>query len=60
MIKTLLLVFVGVVIGYFTGFSDAQRHADNLAVRVVNQIGGSNRGRVSTDVDKQMENVEKP
>jgi hypothetical protein len=62
MLKTLLLIAVGVAIGYFMGFSDAQAHAENIVVRAVNSVGGSNRDnvRAGTDVDKQMESVEKP
>ena len=58
MIKTLFLIFVGVAVGYFIGFNDAQVHTDNMVVRAVNAVGGSNRQHMKTDVDKQMENVE--
>jgi hypothetical protein len=62
MLKTLLLIAVGVAIGYFIGFSDAQANTDNIVVRTVNSVGGRNRDnvRAGADVDKQMESVEKP
>jgi hypothetical protein len=60
MFKTLLLICVGLAIGYFAGFSDAQDHTENLGARIIHRVGGDNRERVSTDVDKQMEQVGKP
>ncbi|HXY30832.1 MAG TPA: hypothetical protein VEI06_08975 [Gemmatimonadaceae bacterium] len=59
MFRTAILIIVGVTIGYFYGFSDAQSHTDNLAVRVVNDIGGKNRASVRTDVDTKMDSVER-
>jgi hypothetical protein len=60
MLKTLIIIIAGATIGYFAGFSDAQEHADNVAVRIIHQVGGDSRDRVSADVDKQMEHAEKP
>jgi hypothetical protein len=54
------LICAGLVIGYFAGFSDAQDHTENLGARIIHRVGGDNRERVSTDVDKQMEQVGKP
>jgi hypothetical protein len=48
------------VLGYFAGFNDAQDHTENLGARIIHRVGGDNRERVSTDVDKQMEQVGKP
>jgi len=60
MFKPVLLICFGLVSGYFTGFSDAQEHTENLGARIIHRVGGDNRERVSTDVDKQMEQVGKP
>lgn len=60
MLKSVLLICAGLVLGYFAGFSDAQDHTENLGSRIIHRIGGDNRERVSTDVDKQMEQVGKP
>ena len=60
MLKSALLICAGLVLGYFAGFSDAQDHTENLGSRIIHRIGGDNRERVSTDVDKQMEQVGKP
>jgi hypothetical protein len=60
MFKPLLLIGAGLIVGYYAGFGDAQDHSENLGVRIIHRVGGDNRERVSTDVDKQMEHVEKP
>jgi hypothetical protein len=60
MLKPLILIGFGLVVGYFAGFGDAQDHTENLAARIIHRVGGDNRDRVSTDVDKQMEQVSKP
>lgn len=58
--KTALLLVVGLVMGYLAGFSDAQDHTENIGARIIHRVGGDNRERVSTDVDKQMEQVGRP
>ncbi|MBA2686444.1 MAG: hypothetical protein H0U66_18310 [Gemmatimonadaceae bacterium] len=60
MLKPVLLICFGLVVGYFAGFGDAQDHSENLGARIIHRVGGDNRDRVSTDVDKQMEQVGKP
>mgnify|MGYP001555705772 CR=1 FL=1 len=60
MLKPFLLICVSLVIGYYAGFSDAQDHTENIGARIIHRVGGDNRERVSTDVDKQMEHAEKP
>ena len=57
--KILLALVVGLTAGYFYGFSDAKTHRLNLFTRVVNQIGGGNRGRYNNDVDARMERLER-
>jgi hypothetical protein len=60
MLKPVLLICAGLVLGYFAGFSDAQDHTDNIGTRIIQRVGGDNRERMNTDVDKQMEQVGKP
>ena len=60
MLKPVLLICAGLVLGYFAGFSDAQDHTENLGTRIIHRVGGDNRERMNTDVDKQMEQVGKP
>jgi hypothetical protein len=59
--KTAILIFViGAAAGYAFGFTDAKAHDENIVVRVVNQVGGSHRQDMRTDVDKQMGSAEQP
>jgi hypothetical protein len=55
MFKVLLLIVIGIAIGYFLGFNDAQKHDINIVQRVVNRAGGAARNSVSNDIDAKME-----
>lgn len=57
MIKTLLILVVGIAIGYSYGFSDARAHDRNVLTRTIEKVGGSNRGKYNQDIDKTMEKV---
>lgn len=59
MFKFAFVLVVGISIGYFYGFDDAKKHDDNVVTRVVDRVGGSNRGKYNNDVDKQMDRLEK-
>lgn len=59
MFKFAIVLVAGIAIGYFYGFDDAKKHDDNVVVRVVDRVGGSNRGKYATDIDKQMDAVER-
>ena len=58
--KILLVLVIGIAIGYSYGFNDAKQHEHNIVVRAVDRVGGSNRGRYGEDVDAQMRQAEKP
>ena len=51
MFKLLLVLAVGVAIGYVYGWRDAQQHDRNVAERLVERIGGQTRERMGNDVD---------
>lgn len=59
MLRALFLLVVGVAIGYFVGFRDAQTHDKNVVIRVVGRAGGSARGAVSNDIDSKYDKVGK-
>ena len=59
MLKFIVIVLVSLASGYYLGFQDAQTHRDNAFVRAVHSIGGSSRGRVGVDADKQLDSLEK-
>lgn len=59
MFKFILILGLGVAIGYGYGWKDAHQHEQNIAERMVEQIGGKSRAMVSGDVDAQMVQAEK-
>ena len=59
MFKYLVILAVGVAIGYGYGWKDAQVNEKNVAERVVDRIGGETRERLGNDVDKRMAAVGK-
>jgi hypothetical protein len=59
MFKFLLILCLGVALGYGYGWKDAHLHELNVAERLVGMIGGDNKDKVSGDVDAQMVQAEK-
>lgn len=53
MVKTLLLLAVGVAIGYVYGYKDAKVHDKMVVERMLDRAGASVRGKYDTNVDKQ-------
>jgi hypothetical protein len=58
MLKYVILLVIGVCVGYSLGFQDAKQNDQNVVARLVTRVGGSNRDNVRTDVDAQMDKVE--
>ena len=58
--KVLFLLLVGVVLGYWLGFNDAQVNKQNIAVRLVNRAGGKTRETVRSNTDRELDSLEKP
>ena len=57
MFKFLFILVVGVAVGYSYGWKDAKTHKQNVVERVVNRVGGKNRGAYDTNLDAQVESV---
>ncbi|MGH7662862.1 MAG: hypothetical protein ACRENI_00970 [Gemmatimonadaceae bacterium] len=57
MLKYVLVLVAGIVIGYFYGFSDARTHEHNVIERTVERVGGSNRDKYRNDIDARMESA---
>jgi len=57
--KTILLIVIGLAIGYFAGFEDARTHSKNVVARIVERVGGDHRANMVTDVDSKMRDAEK-
>ena len=60
MIRIALILLLGFAAGYAYGFKDSKAHEDNVITRVVERVGGSNRGKYRTDVDATMKAIENP
>jgi len=56
MLKYIVLLAIGIAIGYFIGFGDAKKHADNVVQRMVTRIG-MGAGAQGNDIDARMEKV---
>jgi hypothetical protein len=58
MLKFAIVLVAGIAIGYFYGFDDAKKNDENVVTRVVERVGGSNRGKYNADIDKKMQAAE--
>ena len=59
MLRILFLLVVGVAIGYFIGFNDAQKHDQNVVTRHVKTAGGAARSGVVNDLDAKYDKAGK-
>jgi hypothetical protein len=57
MFRILFLIVVGIMIGYFIGFSDAQTNDKNIVSRTLERVGGSARDNVGNDVDQKYDKI---
>jgi hypothetical protein len=55
MLRTLLLIAVGIAIGYFVGFGDARKHSQNVVERLVDRAGGAMRDSLRNDIDARVD-----
>lgn len=55
MIRTILLLAVGVAIGYFLGFGDARKNQHNIVERLVDRAGGAMRDSLRNDIDARVD-----
>jgi hypothetical protein len=56
--RYLILLALGLSIGYGLGFQDAKENDKNIVARLVEMVGGSTRDKVSGDVDAQTNAVD--
>jgi hypothetical protein len=57
MFRVLLILAVGIAIGYFIGFGDGQTNEKNVVVRTIERAGGTARDRVGNDIDAKYDKV---
>jgi hypothetical protein len=55
MLKYLVILAVGVAMGYGYGWKDAQANTKHVAERVLDRIGGETRERIGNDVDRRFQ-----
>lgn len=58
MFKVIVILLLGLVVGYSYGFRDAKKHDRTIFARSVDRIGGSARDKVRSDIDTQMDSLE--
>ena len=56
--KVILLVAIGVALGYWWGWTDAQVHDEDVVTRLVNRAGGKTRASLKNDADQTMDSLE--
>ena len=57
--RFIFAIAIGICIGYFAGFSDAQKHDRNIVERTVNKTGDRSRERTESR-DKGLDSLSKP
>jgi len=57
MFRVFFILLIGVTIGYFVGFKDAQKNEKNIIGRTIDRIGGSARDNVGNDIDKKYDKI---
>lgn len=53
--KYVIILAIGVAIGYGYGFNDAHVNRKNIVSRIVDRVGGSNRDEFTNDIDDRMD-----
>lgn len=57
MLRTLLTLAIGVAIGYFLGFGDAQKNDRHIVERLVDRAGASMRDSLRNDIDARVDRI---
>ena len=57
--RYVILLVIGVCIGYQFGFHDAQQNDKTIVTRIVERLGGVTRDHMKNDVDSQMNQLER-
>jgi hypothetical protein len=57
--KVLVLVAIGVALGYTWGWRDAQMNEKDVVTRIVSQVGGSTRADLKNDPDHLLDSLQR-
>lgn len=55
--KALILIAIGIAVGYAWGWRDAQVNDDDIVTRIVSQVGGSTRADLRNDPDHMLDSL---
>jgi hypothetical protein len=55
--RNLLLLAVGVAIGYFVGYSDARKHPKHVVERMLDKVGVGARKNLDNNADRRYEGL---
>ncbi len=56
--RYLLILVIGVSVGYAIGYHDARQHDKTVVERIVDHIQNVNHGRMNSDADKTLDDLE--
>lgn len=56
--KVLVLLAIGVALGYWWGWTDAQVNQQDVVTRMVNRAGGKTRASIKANADQTMDSLE--
>lgn len=57
--KALLLIVIGVALGYTWGWRDAHTNESDIVTRIVSQVGGSTRANMRNDPDHLLDSLQR-
>lgn len=55
--KAIVLVALGVALGYTWGWRDAHLNENDVVTRIVSQVGGSTRSELKNDPDRMLDSL---
>ena len=53
MIKYIIVLVIGLAVGYKMGYGDAAAKRKTIVERTLDKVGGSNRGKYNQDLDEK-------
>ncbi len=59
MLKLLLVLVLGLAVGYQIGWQDAKHNDETIVARTLDKVGGSNRGKYNNDIDAKLDKLDK-
>jgi hypothetical protein len=57
--RYILLLTIGVSVGYGLGYRDARTHDKSVVERMIGHLENANHDRMSTDADKKLDEIER-